>query len=142
MRHVYWVEGRVRQISSPYRVRGETGYAAQEDLKSINSYKKREGKTTRVWFFHSCIARPSLVSSALLSLGHHIPPSHISRANSLASFDTLLVSVYLFPFSGIWEPSLRGKGAMTTLASSGCTGASWGSGFPCLLSVRCIYGGR
>ena len=62
-------------------------------------------------------------------------PLFISRANSLASFDTLLMSVYLFPFSGIWEPSLRGKGAMTTLASSGCTGASWGSGFP--LSALC-----
>ena len=40
------------------------------------------------------------------------------------------LTVYLFPFSGIWEPSLRGKGAMTTLASSGCTEALWGSGFP------------
>ena len=28
-----------------------------------------------------------------------------------------------------WEASLRGKGAMTTLVSSGCTGVSWGSGF-------------
>ena len=62
-------------------------------------------------------------------------PLFISRANSLASFDTLLVSVYLFPFSGIWEPSLRGKGAMTTLDSSGFTGASWGSGVP--LSALC-----
>jgi len=31
-----------------------------------------EGRTIRVWFFHSCIPRPSLVLSALLSLGHHI----------------------------------------------------------------------
>ena len=40
------------------------------------------------------------------------------------------LTVYLFPFSGIWEPSLREKGAVTTLDSSGFTGASWGSGFP------------
>ena len=45
------------------------------------------------------------------------------------------LTVYLFPFSGIWEPSLRGKGAMTALAFSGCTGASWGFGFP--LSALC-----
>ena len=38
MRHVCWVEGRVRQIPSSYGVGGETGYTAQEDLKSINSY--------------------------------------------------------------------------------------------------------
>ena len=35
---------------------------------SINSYNMGEGRT-RVWFFHSCIPRPSLVLSALLSLG-------------------------------------------------------------------------
>ena len=71
MRHVYWVGvGRVRQISSPYGVGGETGYTAQEDLKSVNSYNMGEGRTIRVWFFHSCIPRPSLVLSALLSLGH------------------------------------------------------------------------
>ena len=40
------------------------------------------------------------------------------------------LTIYLFPFSGIWEPSVRGKGAMTALTSSGCTGVSWGSGFP------------
>lgn len=65
----------MRQIPSPYGVGGETSYTAQEDPKSINSYKKGEGRTTRVWVFHSCIARLSLVLSALLSLGHHIPPS-------------------------------------------------------------------
>ena len=75
MRHVYWVEGRVRQIPSSYGVGGETGYTAQEDLKSINSYNMREGRTIRVWFFRSWIPRPSLVLSALLSLGHHVPPS-------------------------------------------------------------------
>ena len=39
------------------------------------------------------------------------------------------LTIYLFPFSGIWEPSLKGKGAMTAV-TSGCTGALWGSGFP------------
>ena len=52
-----------------------------------------EERTIRVWFFCSCIPRPSLVLSALSSLGHHIPP--IFRASSLASFDTLLMSNYL-----------------------------------------------
>ena len=37
---------------------------------SINSYNMGEGRT-RVWFFHSCIPRPSLVLSALSSLRHH-----------------------------------------------------------------------
>ena len=49
MRHIYWVGvGRVRQISSPYGVGGETGYTAQEDLKSINSYDIGEGRMDRV----------------------------------------------------------------------------------------------
>ena len=58
-------EGRLRQITSPYGVGGETGYTAQEDLKSVNSYNTGEGRILRVWFFHSCIPRPSLVLSAL-----------------------------------------------------------------------------
>ena len=44
MRHIYWVGGRVRQIPSPYGVGGETGYTAQEDLKSINCYNTGEGR--------------------------------------------------------------------------------------------------
>ena len=40
------------------------------------------------------------------------------------------LTIYLFPFTGTWESSLNRKGVMTALASSGCTGASWGSGFP------------
>ena len=63
--------GSVRQISSPYGVGGETGYSAQENPKSVNSYNVGEGRTIRVWFFRSCIPRPSLVLSALSSLGHH-----------------------------------------------------------------------
>jgi len=45
MRHTYWVWGRVRQRTSPYGVGGETGYTAQEDVKSINSYNTGEGRT-------------------------------------------------------------------------------------------------
>ena len=56
-------------------VGGETGYTAQEDLKSVNSYNMGEGRTIRVWFFCSCIPRCSLVLSALSPLGHHILPS-------------------------------------------------------------------
>ena len=42
---------------------------------SINSYSMGEGRMRRVWFFHSRIPRPSLVQSALSSLGYHIPLS-------------------------------------------------------------------
>ena len=66
-----WGRGRVRQISSPSGLGGETGYTAQKDLKSINNYNMGEGKMKRVCFFHSCIPRPPLVLSALLSLGHY-----------------------------------------------------------------------
>ena len=44
------------------------------------------------------------------------------RANSLTPFDN--ITIYPFPFSGIWEPSLKDKGAMATLTSSGHIGAS------------------
>ena len=67
--------GRVRQIPSPCGIGGETGYTSQEDLKSINSYNIGEGRMIRVWFFCSCLPRPSLISSALSSSGHHVPPS-------------------------------------------------------------------
>ena len=51
---------------------GETGYTAQEALKSVNSYNMGEGRTIRVWCFRSCIPRPSLVLSVLSFLGHHM----------------------------------------------------------------------
>ena len=38
---------------------------------SINRYNKGEGRMVTVWFFCSCIPRPSLVLSALSSMGHH-----------------------------------------------------------------------
>ena len=62
--------GRVRQVPSPCGVGGETGYTSQEDLKFMNSYNIGDRRTIRVWFFCSCIPRPSLVLSAFLSLGH------------------------------------------------------------------------
>ena len=66
MRQVYWVGGKSKANTfSLYRVGGETGYTAQEDLKSVNSHNMGEGKMKRVWFFCSCIPRPSLVLSAL-----------------------------------------------------------------------------
>ena len=37
-------------MPSPYGVEGETGYTAQEDLESINSYNTGEGRMIRVWF--------------------------------------------------------------------------------------------
>ena len=89
MRHIYWVEGRVRQIPSPYEVGGETHYTAQEDLKSINSYNMGEGRMIKGLVFPSCIPRPSLVLSALSSLGHH------------NLFHAFLV-FYVFVGSGSW----------------------------------------
>ena len=43
------------------------------------------------------------------------------------------LTIYLFPFLGIWEPSLRRRGAMTTLASSACAGCHGALGSLCLL---------
>ena len=37
---------------------GETGYAAQEDLKFVNSYNMGEGRTIRVWVFCSAFQDP------------------------------------------------------------------------------------
>ena len=95
-----------------------------------------EGRTIRVWFLHSCIPRPSLVICSFV-LGS--PHSSLSLFLGPILWPLLIpcscLAVYLFPFSAIWEPSLRGKGAMTTLDSSGFTGASWGSGVP--LSALC-----
>ena len=43
-------DGGVKQVPSPYGVGGETGYAAQEDLKSVNGYNTGQGRAVRVWF--------------------------------------------------------------------------------------------
>ena len=85
-----------------------------------------------VWFFCSCIPRPSWVLSAVFIL-ESLHPS-LSLFSGPILWPLLIfcscLTIYLLPFSGIWEPSLRGKGVMTTLASSGYTGALQGSGFP------------
>ena len=44
------MRGRVRQVPSPYGVGAETGYTAQEDLKSVNNYNMVEGKMKRSVF--------------------------------------------------------------------------------------------
>ena len=83
MRHVYWVgKSRANTFSLQGR-RGDRLYC------SISSYNMGEGRTIRVWFFHSCIPRPSLVLSALSSLGHH------------NLFHAFLV-FYVFVGSGSW----------------------------------------
>ena len=71
MSHVYWMGKSKANTFSLCKVGGETGYTAQEDLKSINSYNMGEERMIRVWFFCSCIPRPSLVLSPLSSLGYH-----------------------------------------------------------------------
>ena len=53
---------RVRPIPSPYGIGRETGYTAQEDLKSTDSYNRR-GKDNKDLFF--CVF---LHSKALLGL--------------------------------------------------------------------------
>ena len=103
----------------------------------------REGRMIRVWFFCSCIPRPSLVLSALSSLGHHSPPS-VFRANSLASFDTLLMSNYL-PISLLRHLGTQSQRKMGNDHSGffslyrGVVGLWVPSA--CSLS-GCIYGGR
>ena len=86
MRHIYWVGGRVRQIPSPYRVGGETGYTIQEDLKSINNYNMGEGRTIRVWFFCSCLSKSCLILSAPLSLGHYSEVKILKDSNKAQNF--------------------------------------------------------
>ena len=106
-------------------------------MKSINSYNMGERRTIRVCFLflHSktllgfiySFVLGSPHSSLCLFLGPILWPYLIPCS---------CLTVYLYPFSGIWEPSLRGKGAMTTLASSCCTGCHGALGPLCLLSVR------
>ena len=58
-----WGKSRANTFSIP-------GRRADRLYCSINSYNMGEGRTIRVWFFHPSIPRPSLVLSALSSLGH------------------------------------------------------------------------
>ena len=119
---------RVRQRPSPYGLGGETGCTAQEHLKSVSSYTMGEGRMIRVWFsFLYSFPLGFLCSSVLGS-----PPSSLSifRANSLAPLICCSrLTIYLFPFSGIWEPGLRGK-ERWLLWLLQAAGASWGSRVP------------
>ena len=128
--HILGVGGKNREhIFSLWGKRGDRFYCSRGH-KSVNSYTTGEGRTIRVWFFHSCIPRLSLVicsfilgsshSSLFLFLGPILWPFLIPCS---------YLTVYLFPFSGIWEPGLRGKGRWLLWLLQ-AAGASWGSRVP------------
>ena len=98
---------------------------------SINSYNKGKGRMIRVCFFHSCIPSTPWFYLLFCAWVTTFFPLFIFRANSLAPFDTLLMSNCL-PISLLRHlgTQSQGKGAMTTLDSSGCTETLWGPGFP------------
>ena len=113
---------RVKQRPSPYGLGGETGYTAQEDLKSVSRDTMGEGGRSGSGS-RSCIPFPLgfLCTSVLGS-----PPSSLSLFLGPILRPLLIpcsrLTICLFPISGIWKPSLRGKGVMTALASSGYRG--------------------
>ena len=57
MRHVYWV--REEGEASLCGLGGETGYTAQEDLKSLNNYNTGEGRTIGPGFSVPAFQDPS-----------------------------------------------------------------------------------
>ena len=62
---------------------------------SINSYNKGKGRVIRVCFFHSCIPSTPWFYLLFCAWVTTFFPLFIFRANSLAPFDTLLMSNYL-----------------------------------------------
>ena len=50
---------------------------------SINSYTMGEGRTIRVWFFRSCVPRPSLVICSSVLGSPHVTPTKMRRRLSL-----------------------------------------------------------
>ena len=50
MRHVYWIGGRVGQITSPYGVGGETGYTVPLTLQHVGG---KDDKGLDFLFLHS-----------------------------------------------------------------------------------------
>ena len=63
-----WIAISFSRGSSRPRVRTQVSHIVDRHFTVwIIPYRKM----IRVWFFHSCIPRPSLVLSALSSLGHH-----------------------------------------------------------------------
>ena len=144
MRHAYWLWGRVSQIPSPYGVGGETGYSAQEDLKSTNSYTMGEGRTIGSGFSVPAFRDPPWFSLLFHSWVTTFLPRFIFRANSLAPFDTLPMSNYLplFLLRHLGTQSQRKRGD----DCSDFFRLYWGVvglrvPFACSLS-GCIYGGR
>ena len=112
--------GRVRKILSPYGVGGESVYTAQEDLKSINSYNMGEGKMLMGLVFPFLHSKPSLVLSSFVPGSPHTSLSLFLRP---ILWPLLIpcscLTIYPFPFSHIWESSVKEKEVMTALASSG-----------------------
>ena len=113
---------RVKQRPSPYGLGGETGYTAQEDLKSVSRDTMGEGGRSGSGS-RSCIPFPL---GFLCTFVFGSPPSSLSLFLGLILWPLLIpcsrLTIYLFPFSGISEPGLSGKEVMTALASSGCRG--------------------
>ena len=87
--------GGVRQIPSSCGVGGETGYTAQEDLKSINSYNMGEGRTKRVGFSVPAFQAPSWFHLLFCPWVITFLTFFTFRTKSLAPVDTLLTSNYL-----------------------------------------------
>ena len=85
---------RVKQRPSPYGLGGETGYTAQENLKSVSSDTMGEGgrSGSGSLFLYSVPPWFSLHFRLWVST---FLPLFIFRANSLAPFDTLLTSNHL-----------------------------------------------
>ena len=130
--------GRVRQIPSLCGVGGETGYTAQEDLKSVNSYDMGEGRTICVCFFVPAFQDPFWFYLLFSTWVTTFLPSFIFRANSLAPVHTLFMSnclpIFLFRHLGLQS---QGKGGNDRSGFFRLYRGSRGVlGFLCLLSVR------
>ena len=118
----------VKQRPSPYGPGGETGYTAQEDLKSISRHTMGEGRMVRAGppFLRS-LPLGLLCSSVLGS-----PPSSLSLFLGPILWPRLIPCSRLttyFPSQamGIWPQGKRGRWPLWLLQA---VGASWGSRFP------------
>ena len=130
MRHVYWVGKSRANTFSLWGRRGDRLYC------SINSYNMGEGRMIRVWFFW--FQDPPWFYLLFCPWVTTFLPLFIFRANSLAPFDTLLVSNYLpiclLRHLGTQFQGEKGRWPLWLLqAVQGHHGAL---GFLCLLSVR------
>ena len=82
---------RVKQRPSPYGLGGETGYTAQENLKSISSDTMGEGGRSGSGSLFLYSVPPWFPLHFRLWVSTFLP-LFIFRANSLAPFDMLLTS--------------------------------------------------